>query len=176
VEQPELGTIPTREMTLAAVRFGEISPSLAEKWVTNVGLEPFPPFPNIGAFDPMEEQERTLPMAAASFFWRSTEAVRDQWMPYRRAWLDNADPSNQMPLTDVSLGDLFAWADLSRFQIPPYRAYGSSSKELRPKSNQTLWRSSPLRRLQTAIETEKINLIGMPAGSNRSRGARAYRG
>ena len=65
MERPELGTMPNREMTLAAVRFGEISPSLAEKWVTNMGLEPFPPFPNIGAFDPMQEQEWTLPMAAA---------------------------------------------------------------------------------------------------------------
>jgi hypothetical protein len=42
MERPELGTMPNREMTLAAVRFGEISPSLAEKWVTNMGLEPFP--------------------------------------------------------------------------------------------------------------------------------------
>ena len=82
-------------------------------------------------------------------------------MRYRRAWLDSADPSNQMPLTDVSLGDLFGWADLSRFQILPYRAYGSSSKERLPKSNPHRWRSSPLSRLQTAIESEKINLTGI---------------
>src|SRR6516225_8268059 len=112
METPELGTMPSRERILAAVRFGDFSPSLAEQWVTNSCLEPFPPFPNIEAFDPMQEQEWTLPMAAAHFIWRSTDAVRDQWMRFRRAWLDNADPSNQMPLTDVSLGELFAWADL----------------------------------------------------------------
>jgi hypothetical protein len=156
--------MPSRERTLAAVRFGEISPSLAEKWVTNMCLEPFPPFPNIEAFDPMQELEWTLPMAAAYSIWRSTEVVRDQWMRYRRAWLDNADPSNQMPLTDVSLGELFAGADLSRFRIDSYQAYVSSSKERLPRSNphrDRTWRSSPLSRLQTAIESEKINLTGV---------------
>jgi hypothetical protein len=155
-------------MILAAVRFGDFSPSLAEQWVTNIGLEPFPPFPNIEAFDPMQEQEWTLPMAAAHFIWRSTDAVRDQWMRYRHAWLDNADPSNQMPLTDVSLGELFASADLNRFQISPYRAYVSSAKIRLPKSNlhrdrkaDALWRTSPLSRLQTAIESQKINLTGV---------------
>jgi hypothetical protein len=44
MERPELGIMPNREMTVGAVRFGEISPSLAEKWVTNMGLESFPPY------------------------------------------------------------------------------------------------------------------------------------
>jgi hypothetical protein len=168
MERPEPDTMPSRETTLAAVRFGEISPSMAEKWVTNSGQEPFPPFPNLEAFDPMQEQEWTLPMAAAYSIWRSTDAVRDQWIRYRRAWLDNADPSNQTPLTDVSLAKLFKWADLSRFEISPYRAYVPSSKDRLPKSNlhrdrgaHARWRSSPLSRLQTAIETEKINLTGV---------------
>jgi hypothetical protein len=158
MESPELGVMPDHEMTLAAVRCGEIPPSLAQKWVTNMGLEPFPSFSNLGAFDPMQEQEWTLPMAAAWFIWRSTDAVRDQWMPYRRAWLDSADTSNQVPLMEVSLRDLFAWADLRRFQIRPYRAYGSSSKEPLPKSNLYC---SPRSRFQTALETEKINLTGI---------------
>lgn len=155
---PEIGIMPDREMTLASVRFGEDSPSMAEKWIGEEGFEPLPPFPNIAAFDPMQEQEWTLPMAAAWFIWRSSEAVRDQWLRYRRAWLDNADPSNQVTLTDVSLRNLFGWADLRRFQIRPYRAYGSSSKEPLPKSNP---HCSPRSRFQTALESEKINLTGI---------------
>ena len=58
-----------------------------------MGFEPFPPFPNIAEFDPMGEQEWTLPMAAAWFIWRSVDAVRDQWIHFRRSWLASADPS-----------------------------------------------------------------------------------
>ena len=154
---PEIGIMPDRETTLASVRFGDISPTMAEKWIGEVGFEPLPRFPNIAAFDPMQEQMWTLPMAAAWFIWRSSEAVRDQWLPYRRAWLDNADPSNQVTLTDVSLSNLFGWADLRRFHVRSYRAYGSSSKEPLPKSNP---HCSPRSRFQTALESEKINLIG----------------
>ena len=82
---------------------------------------------------------------------------RGQWLPYRRAWLDNADPSNQVTLTDASLSNLFGWADLRRFHVRSYRAYGSSSKEPLPKSNP---HCSPRSRFQTALESEKINLIG----------------
>jgi hypothetical protein len=151
---PEIGIMPDRETTLALVRFGEISPSMAAKWIRNMEFEPIPSFPNIAAFDPMQEEKWTLPMAAAWFIWRSTDAVRDQWIRYRRAWLDTADPSNQKPLTDVSLRNLFVSADLRRFQIRPYRAYGSSSRDPLPKSNP---HCSPLSRLEAA----SINLTGI---------------
>ena len=121
---------------------------MAAKWIGDMEFEPIPSFPNIAAFDPMQEEKWTLPMAAAWFIWRSTDAVRDQWIRYRRAWLDTADPSNQKPLADVSLRDLFVWADLRRFQIRPYRAYGSSSRAPLPKPNP---HCSPLRRLETAL-------------------------
>ena len=155
---PDREIMPDREMTLASVRFGDISPSMAEMWIADMELEPIPPFPNIAAFDPMQEEEWTLSMAAAWFIWRSIDAVRDQWLRYRRAWLDNADPSNQVAITDVSFRNLFGWADLRRFQIRPYRAYGSSSKEPLPKSNP---HCSPRSRFQTALESEKINLTGI---------------
>jgi hypothetical protein len=82
---PEIGIMPDREMTLASVRFGDISPSMAAKWIGDIEFEPIPSFPNIAAFDPMQEEKWTLPMAAAWFIWRSTDAVRDQWIRYRRA-------------------------------------------------------------------------------------------
>jgi hypothetical protein len=105
---------PSREMILAMARFGEISPSTAEKWIREEGFEPIPPFPHIAAFDPMQEPEWTLPMAAAWFIWHSSDAVRDQWMRYRRAWLDSADPLNLVPPMDVSLPHLLRRADCQR--------------------------------------------------------------
>jgi hypothetical protein len=154
---PEMRIMPDREETLASVRLGEISPTMAEKWIGESEFEPLPRFPNTAAFDPMQEQMWTLPMAAAWFIWHSPEAVRDQWLRYRRAWLDHVDPSDQAALADVSLNHLFGWADLRRFHVRPYRAYGSSSKEPLPKSNP---HCSPRSRFQTALESEKINLIG----------------
>ncbi len=142
MEMPKIGD---REGILASVLFGEVSPTLAENWVKNIGLEPFPLFSNIAEFDPMGELEWTLPMAAAWFIWRSVDAVRDQWIHFRRAWLANAEPSILNPPMDVSLPKLFGWADLTRFQIRPNRPYGMPTKEL-PRS----CRPSPVGRLEEA--------------------------
>jgi len=154
--RPEIESMPDRETILASVRFGRISPSMAEKWISHMGHPPVQPLGNIATFDPMQEQEWTLPMAAAWFIWRSVEAVREQWIAFRRCWLASAEPSNLKALTEVSLRELFAWADLGRFQIRPNRKYGMTRKLFHNPQYH-----SPVYRLEAALESQQLNLTGI---------------
>jgi hypothetical protein len=113
----ELEPLPNRAEIIESVRLGDISPQMAELWNSNMGWEPFPDFRDKTKFDPMQESEWTLPMAAAWFIWRSLDAVRDQWPIYRRAWLMSADPANVRPELEVSLSKLFVYTDLKRLTL-----------------------------------------------------------
>ena len=75
-----------REELYRKVERQRLSPVEADDRLRQLGLKPFESRFDQSNFEPMQEEEWTLPMATAWFIWRSCDAVRDQWDPARKGW------------------------------------------------------------------------------------------
>lgn len=76
-----------RKALCREVEYGQISPAEADAELVELGQKPFQSRRlDLSTIDPMTEAEWTLPMTAAWFIWRTSDAVRDQWNPARVGW------------------------------------------------------------------------------------------
>lgn len=73
------------------VSWGRMSPSIAECWAETFGWKPLARWAEPSLFDPMQEDEWSLPMVAAWIWFRDEGAVLRRWSVYLEAspeWVD----------------------------------------------------------------------------------------
>jgi hypothetical protein len=77
-----------RDDLFEQLKYGRIDPDAAEAEVRRLGLEPLRPAVDLSRFDPSRETQWTIAMAVAWIAYRTIDAVRDAWNPYREQCCD----------------------------------------------------------------------------------------
>jgi hypothetical protein len=95
IEQTRSAMPEAKDDILERVRLGKISPQEADQQASQLGMF-LSHTPDPTAFDPLQERDWTLPMAAAWIIQRSLDHVRAQGDRYRsetRRWVPRLAPS-----------------------------------------------------------------------------------
>lgn len=84
-----------REILIAKVDAGDLTPSEAEAEAARLGIGPLQTRPDPARYNPMRQPWWTLPMAVAWIAYRTEDAVREWWPEYRAECTHWFDPDGQ---------------------------------------------------------------------------------